>query len=204
MAPLDTIIGAVLGFGAAIFVEPIKKWVYGPKLELSFNTTPEFQTETHEHLEIKSIENPNKDQISYHKARYIRIKVTNTKSALAKGCRAYLVKVEKCHDDGNFHETIYCDSISLAWSCRGDQRFLPVDIPKGVNQFVDLLSTREISNDYKPEIQFFPYRYRNLFKEHGTFRFTIQVSGENVNPVFIKVMFAWNGAWDQYSSKPVP
>jgi hypothetical protein len=202
MALIDTIIGAILGFGAAIIVEPIKNCLYGPKLKISFDNSPEFQTKTHEHKLTRSPEDPNKEQIDYYKASYIRIKVTNTKSAIANGCRAYLVKVEKQHDDGNFCDTIYCDSIPLAWSCRsGEQRFLPVDIPKGINQFVDLLSTREVSTDYKPEIQFPLYRYIDLFKECGTFRFTVQISGENVYPVFIKVVFAWNGSWDKYSCK---
>ena len=204
MALVDTIIGAVLGFGVAIVVEPIKNWFYGPRLEVSFGDSPEFQTKTYEHRITKSAEDPNKELINYYKASYIRIKVTNTKAALAKGCRAYLVKVERQNDDCNFCETIYCDSIPLAWSCRGDQRFLPVDIPKGVNQFVDLISTRETSNNYKTEIQFSPYRYSELFKENGIFRFTVQVSGENVDPVFIKVVFDWDGSWDKYSCKSVP
>ncbi|MBA7628513.1 hypothetical protein ES703_36001 [subsurface metagenome] len=204
MALIDTIIGVALGFGAAILVEPIKNYFYGLRLEASFGDSPEFQTETSEHRITRSPEDPNKEQISYHKASYIRIKVTNTKAALAKGCRAYLVKVEKQHDDGNFCDTIYCDSIPLAWSCRGEQRFLPVDVPEGVNQFVDLLSTREVSTDYKPEIQFRIYRYTDLFKEHGTFRFTVQISGENVDPIFIKVVFVWDGSWDKYSCKYAP
>lgn len=204
MALIDTIVGVVLGFGAAIIVEPIKNRFYGPKLEATFDDSPEFQTKTYEHQITKSAEDPNKEQINYHKASYVRIKVTNTKSALAQGCRAYLVKVEKLNIDGNFCDSIFCDSIPLAWSCRGEQRFLPVDIPKGVNQFVDLLSTREISTDYRPEIQFSPYRYSDLFKEYGTSRFTVQVSGENVDPVSIKVDFSWDGSWDKYSCKSVP
>jgi len=197
MALIDTIIGGMLGFAAAIFVEPIKNWFYGPKLEVSFGDSPEFQTETHEHQKING-------KIFYHKASYIRIKVINTKSTLAKGCRAYLVNVEKQNDNGKFCDTIYCDSIPLSWSARGDQRFSPLDIPKGVNQFVDLLSTRETSTDYKPELQTFLLRYIDLFKEHGKFKFTVQVSGENVDPVFINVLFTWNGSWDKYSCKSIP
>jgi len=204
MALIDTIVGAMLGFGAAIFVEPIKSWLYGPKLEVSFDDSPEFQTQTHEHQKIMTTEDPNKKKIIYYKASYIRIKVINTKPALAKGCRAYLVNVEKQKDDGKFYDTIYCDSIPLAWSARGDQRFLPVDIPKDVNQFVDLISTREISSDYNPELQFHLYRYVDLFKEHGKFKFTVQVSGENVDPVFINVFFTWNGSWDKYSCESIP
>jgi len=203
MGLAGTIVGAVLGFAVAILVEPIKSRLYGPRLKVFFGDSSEFQTKTHERLTTKNAKKPNNQETSYHKASYIRIKVTNTKAALAKGCRAYLVKVEKQHYDGKFHDTIYCDSIPLAWSCRDNRRFLPVDIPKDVNQFVDLVSTREISKDYRPEIEVSPYRYTDLWQKHGIFRFTVQVSGENVKPVFIKVEFAWDRQWDKYLCKLV-
>jgi len=93
MASADTIIGAItgaiLGFAAAIFVEPIKSRLYGPRLKVFFDDSSECQTKTHERL-------TNNRETSYHEASYIRIRVTNTKTALAKGCRAYLVKRGKC------------------------------------------------------------------------------------------------------------
>jgi len=200
---LNTIIGAILGFAAAIFVEPIKRWLYRPKLVLSFGDSAEYQTQTKEHQQKKDLTDNRKDICTYHKASYIRVKVINNKSVLAKGCRAYLVGIEKCSEDGNYSDTIYCDSIPLAWSCHGDQRFVPVDIPNGVNQFVDLVSVRETSDAFRVELQFHPYRYEPLFQEKGKFRFTIQVSGENVEPVFEKVDFTWDGLWDKYTCKKV-
>lgn len=199
---LNTIIGAILGFAAAIFVEPIKRWLYRPKLAVIFGDTAEFQTRTTEHQKKNPSDN-RREILTYHKASYIRLKVINTKSILAKGCRAYLIKVEKRNEEGNFLDTIYCDSIPLAWSCRDDKRFEPIDLPNGVNQFVDLISVRETTDDFRMEIQFHPYRYESLFQEKGYFRFTMQVSGENVEPVFEKVDFIWDGSWDSYTCKTV-
>jgi hypothetical protein len=203
MAIVSTIIGALLGFAAAIFVEPIKRWLYRPKLVASFGDSAEFQTQTKERQILKDPTDPTKQIIMDHTANYIRVKIINTKSMLAKGCRAYLTKIEKRNKDGNFSDTIYCDSIPLAWSCRDNQRFQPLDLPIGVNQFIDLVSMREFSDSFHIELQIHPYRYESLYQEKGYFRFTIQISGENVKPVFIKVDFVWDGSWDTYICKQV-
>jgi hypothetical protein len=138
-----------------------------------------------------------------HAQEYIRVKATNIRRAIAKKCRAYLVAVEKFDSDGKFQPTIYCDSIPLAWSCRGDQAHDPLDLPNGVAQFIDVASTRSLKNassTFRVEIKPTPYRYVDLFAQQGTFQFTIQVSGENVKPVFIKIVLVWRGVWNYYEA----
>ncbi len=196
-AVLNTITGAVLGFGAAIFAEPLRQWIFRPKLKLEFGDDPGYKARTPEEADIPSSPRPIH---SVHEAEYIRIKVTNEKRAIAKSCRAYLVAVEKADESGDYKPTIYCDSIPLAWSCRDKQAYDPLDLPRGVAQFVDVVSTRSVSQDFKPEIKPIPFRYFALFQEHGTFRFTVLVSGENVKPIFIKIVFQWSGLWDRYEA----
>lgn len=194
---LNTFTGAVLGFAAAVFAEPLRHKIYRPRLKLEFRDEPGFRARTPEEGQIPATPVPKR---SAHEAEYVRVKVTNRKSAIAKGCRAYLVAIEKPDKDGAYSPTIYCDSIPLAWACRNNDAYAPLDLPRGVAQFIDLLSTRSISEDFRPEINPTPFRYIELFKEHGEFRFTIQVSGENVKPVFIRVGFRWEGVWDKYEA----
>jgi len=195
-AVLSTVIGAVLGFGAAVFAEPLRHWLYRPKLKLEFGDDPGCRARTPEQAQLPG---PRPVQ-SIYEADYIRIRVTNTKPAIAKNCRAYLVKIEKADNSGEFKSTIYGDSIPLSWACRGTQAYDPLDLPRGVVQFVDVISTRSVSTDFKPEIKPIPFRYIDLFRQHGVFRFTVQVSGENVRPKFIKIVFRWAGAWDKYEA----
>ena len=195
---LNTFIGAVLGFAAAVFAEPLRQWIYRPNLKLQFDDDPGCRSRTPEQAQE---EGRIKQEQSIHEADYIRIKVTNTKPVVAKKCRAYLVGIEKKSENSNaFNPTTYGDSIPLPWSCRGVQAYDPLDLPKDIVQFLDVVSTRSISTYFKPEIQPIPYRYLSLFQQQGTFRFTVQVSGENVTPVFIKIVFRWDGTWDKYEA----
>jgi hypothetical protein len=164
--------------------------MYRPALKLEFGNGPGYQARTTEGVPPQVRE-----------AEYIRVKVTNAKPAIAKSCRAYLVAVEKSDESEPFKPTIYCDSIPLAWACKDEgEKFGALDLPRGVVQFVDVISTRSVSRDFWPHLKFVPQRYVGLFAKHGVFRFTIQVSGEDVKPAFIKIAFRWAGVWDKYEA----
>jgi hypothetical protein len=193
---VQSLVGWVVGFFSAVLAEPVRQGLFGPKLKLEFGNGQEFKTRTPEDATFREVT----WVTSHHEAFYIRIKATNERRAIAKGCRAFLVAIEKMDEDSAFKPTIYCDSIPLTLSCQDeDQRYTPLDLPNGVSQFVDVVSTRNLSGMspcFRPEIQVTPQRYVDLFQEHGTFRFTVQVSGENVKPVSIRVAFRWQGIWD--------
>jgi hypothetical protein len=133
-------------------------------------------------------------------AHYVRIKVLNKGRQIAKQCRSYLVNVEKWKSKtGKFEPTIYCDSLPLPWSARTNTIDYPaLDMPRDINQFIDILSTRSSESDYKIMVQPRLYRYESLFKEHGKFRYTVLVSGDNFKPISAKVVFDWRGDWDNF------
>ena len=200
--------GAVI----AICAEPVRQILFKPNIELSFDNTNDFVSLTPErgYLENKTIE---------IKAYYIKIKVINTKNIAAKDCKAYLVNIEKLDANGKFKPTIYCDSIPLAWSCQNiGEQYNGININKGVNQFADVIVTRhpvspaEImypdmqsqsagSDILYPQIKLTPFRYEVIFKERGTFRFTVQVTSSNADPKTIKLILNWTGIWDKFSTQ---
>jgi hypothetical protein len=187
---LGAVVGGLIGFGAAVFAEPLRRWIYRPKLQLEFGSGAEYQAPTDEGVK------PNR-----HKAIYIRIKVTNTKAAIAKSCRAYLVAIDQEVAVEEFKPTIYCDSIPIAWACRDDsEKYAGLDLPKGVAQFIDVISTRSVNELVSLHLKFCPYRYSEIYQKPGTYRFTIQVSGENVEPTFIRIVYCWTGSWDKYGA----
>ena len=187
----EIIIGYLLGFFSAVFTEPFRQWLFKPKLTL------EFGSEVSGCVSRTRIANSRGEHVA--DAFYVRVKVTNNSRFTARNCRAYLINVEKKDNAGKFIPTIYCDSIPLAWSCQGQRDpTRPLDIPKGVNQYVDVLSTNSQTGLYRPEITPIPFRYTELFEEAGEFVFTLQVAADQTPPVTTKVELEWHGSWDTF------
>lgn len=187
LAPTATFI---LGFVSAVFAEPFRQWWFRPKIELTFQNNSD-------HVALT----PYIDSHWEYEAYYIRVGVSNKSRQLARKCRAYLVNVEeKDKEKSIFTKSIYADSIQLAWSCKESGVELEaIDIPHGVKQYIDLVATIDSNNMYKPQIKPTPLRYKELFSNvQKDLRFTIQVSGDGLDPVIIKVVFCWKGNWDDF------
>jgi hypothetical protein len=184
---LPSAVGFLGGFLTALFAEPIRRWIYQPKLELHFGNASHFMTRTPEIA----------GQAKYE-AIYVRVKVLNNKSALAKSCRAYLVNIERKGPSGSFVATEYCEALQLGWAVHGEQAFSAVDLPTGVPFYVDVLSTRPTSPAFKPHVRLVPMRYEPLFSTPGTYRFTILASGDEVKPVMLRLVFKWSGDWEHF------
>jgi len=190
---LTGLAGGLTGAAATLLIPSIRRFVWGPELKLDFDKDGEgFIAKT----PILMQEPGNQPII--HEGIYIRVKVTNVKCNLAKQCRAFLVNIEKQNKDGIFKPTIYCDSIQLQWACRENQGFSAIDLPNGIMQFIDILATIKNFPYYEMKIGAPPFRYIDLFSESGIFRFTIQVSGDEVIPKFIRLIFYWREKWDDF------
>ena len=183
LSTLTPVVTFVLGFISAVFAEPARQRLFRPVLRLSFSGTDDYVART--------------PTAGGSEAVYFRVKVTNEKPRLARACRAYLVNVEKSARSG-FVSTLYADSIQLAWSCQvpGNERN-PLDLPNGVSQYIDVIATSKATNAFAPQISPFPFRYNLLFSpELETYRLTIQVSGDGIEPKILKLIFVWKGQWD--------
>ena len=203
------LIGGAIGFFSAILaplvLEPVRHRLFGPKLLLQFiDDDRACKADTKENVKIQNPNVPEGVTYAQTDAFYIRVLAVNTGRQIAKQCRAYLINVERFNTDTNrFEQTIYSDSIRLAWSARGthEEAYQPLDLPPNVKQYVDVVSTRRIEVNYKIEIYPDLLRYQDLFEEHGKFRFTIQVSGDNVKPATTNIIFEWNGNWENFVAR---
>jgi hypothetical protein len=143
--------------------------------------------------------------------------VANVGKKVAKNCRGYLIQVERETRGGTFERTPYHDSLPLIWSYKGkDQGYPAVDLLPGIDQYIDILATFSFPNKpppwhpkhdserFEPQTQFLPPRYSNLFAGTGTYRFTIQVSGEDVEPKVMRLLFKWNGKWNDFEAREDP
>lgn len=179
--------GGVIGGIIALFTPSLRRYMLGPKLEIMFDPEKEgFVVKT-----------PFKINEEVTDAYYIRVMARNVKQILAKECRTFLINIEKQNENGIFEPTLYCDSIQLQWSARSS-KFDHIDLPNGISQFIDVLQARKNYHCFKPLIEFTPFRYQELFQQHGIFRFTIQIAGNDIVPKFIKIVFHWKGKWDDF------
>ncbi len=191
---LSSILSFIGGFLSAVFAEPLRRWLYRPVLRLQFGTTDHFITRT-----------PEDNETSRHESYYLRVRAMNTRAALAKNCRAYLVNVEYLGSSGAWEATTYCESMQLAWAGPGDAPYAALDLPKDVPQFINVLCTREDSPRFTPSIVpgMLLFRYDSFLSSPGTYRFTVIVSGDGVRPASIGLRLKWTGKWDQFEAGEV-
>lgn len=184
IAALTPVVTFILGFISAVFAEPARQRLFRPVLRLSFSGGEDCIART--------------PTSNGSEAIYFRIKVVNEKPRLARACRAYLVNVETKSRTTEFCSTVFADSIQLAWSCHvpGSERS-PLDLPNGVSQYVDVIATNKSTNTFAPQISPFPFRYQQLFSSKSeTYRLTVQVSGDGIEPKVVTLIFLWKGQWD--------
>lgn len=183
MQLITPILSFALGFISAVFAEPLRQWLFRPRLKLTFTGREDCVTATR--------------MTDGSGARYVRIRVVNVRRRVAKSCKGFLIKIEKLSASGQFHDTHYVDSIQLAWSCQGrDDARKPLDLVHGISQYLDVVATSEVSDSFALQISPLPLRYESLWSTvPSTYRYTVQVSGDGVDPVQIKIVFSWKGNW---------
>jgi len=198
-AVIGATVGGTIGFIASLAAEGVQRWIYGPRLSLDYSESPNHRIRT-------DVGDPKRAE-----AIYMRMRVRNTKPRIAKSCRAFLTKVEHRRPDGSWAATIYGDSIQLAWSAQPVTGFVPMEIPRGVDQFIDVVSVYNpipnpppdappLPRDLNPNLTIQPFAYRDIWTYHGTYRLTVLVSGDGVLPVSRMLILSWNGIWDQISA----
>jgi hypothetical protein len=190
------LVGGAIGFASALFAEPLRRWLFRPKLFLDFRNAPEFQARTPEQWQGY----PNGSAalvIGTRQAHYVRIRVQNVSNHVARICSAYLVNVERQDQRGEYSATDYSDTIPLSWSCREPKSFEPIDIPASAAFFFNVVSAREGSKELQVATSVMPLRYGSLLSTPGTYRFTVQVAGDEIVPVTLRVCARWSGEWDK-------
>jgi hypothetical protein len=91
------------------------------------------------------------------------------------------------------------DALQLLWLLRGSET--QIDLPYGINQFVDLcFTTRGEPNVLTPCFAIFPFRLASYCQKPGVFSMGVVVTADNAEPARVTARFRWNGSWDQLST----
>lgn len=194
---MNALVGFVTGAAVAIFADPIRAWLLGPRVVVEFRNDTAHVAKTPE----VTTSPPDRTQ-HQHMAIYVRVSVTNRRGSLARSCTGYLVKVErKDPAAGRYEGEAFYDPTQLPWASRMDQAYNAIDLPSGVTQYLDVLSTRDfpVSAGFRLQTRFKPFRELGLGSKPGTYRLTIMVSGDNFSPKTHRLVFQWTGTWDAIS-----
>jgi len=190
--------GFLGGFATAILAEPIRQRLFRAKLKL------EFESDQSSRLSSPFLARAHSDdfageQDKYH-VQFIRVRVRNIEQYLARSCRAFLVDIEKQNEQGVFEQTHYYDSIQLKWASETQYPWHEIDLPYGVNKYIDVIETRSDSNSFYPCTEFLSSRLgEELLTQPGTFRLTILVTGDALDPQAAKLIFWWGGEWTTFA-----
>lgn len=186
------VVGWLLGLLTKELSDRITLWIRGPRLELFFGEGEDCVTLTPEEFHVPA----GSGAVSLKKERrvvfFARLRVTNTKSRIATRCQAWLVNVERQDEHGLYNPTVFKDSIPLIWSYNAEAD--TVDIAQGINRYVDLVRIQDDVPGLQPQLRshsgdvLLPHRYGTLFRENGTYRFTVLVSAQDVQPEQIRVL----------------
>lgn len=203
MAWLGTLDGWVAGLGtlaAVLYVMLQDKWKR-PTLLLTFDNDREVVTQT------KTI-----DPKHPGKSRWLRLRVTASESRVlglwggseAKGCRAYLVGLQRVEPGGKTTNIFIDDARPMIWRHEPTEMPAARDLLPGVPQWVDIAATFEGDADAEtlPPLSVRAYPSCDI-PMPGDYIFTVQVSAENAAAKTIKLKVSWDHIYSTLSGEQV-
>ena len=133
---------------------------------------------------------------------YIRARVRNTGSHIAKGCLVFLAKLEKVHPSGGTTSTVFFDPRPLAWGA--GVKFTPRDVPSGLDFYVDLMRVSRSDAGWNFSVEKSLSNEAALQSYSGTYRFNLVVTADDAKPVSRKIDITYDGQdWQSLSAVQV-
>ena len=191
---VESLVGGLIGFSAAVVAEPLRARLFRAKLEFEFGQFLGCA------LESRKLD-PKADpfvstRADGHDSIHYRMRVINKSRWTAKGVRLFLSQVEVMDPSRAWGRVGYADTLSLPWSCRSEGRLGGIQMPSGIPHFADLISAREIApKDFQMEADGWSLRYSTLIGYNATYRFTVTAVGDNCPATSKAVVLTWNGDW---------
>jgi hypothetical protein len=122
---------------------------------------------------------------------YIRARVRNTGREVARSCRVYLAELTEIRTSGQISTSLY-DAKQLQWA---GLDFIPLDIPRGVNLYVDLAWVSKDQPGWRFSVQRLFASQSGLKTYRGTYRFHLLATAHNADPAVCSVDVSYDGDW---------
>lgn len=195
--------GLLSGALGRIFGEWGLQYLFGPKLQLSFdhNESGYVVDTTVSRMEPPfplTMGNEGTLVAMQYDVRYVRVRVENLKRRMASNCVVYLIGVKRQLDHGPYVDSGYHDSIPLRWSYSKDEEPVAKSVPKGVNIHCDVFSTMITSSKIMPCLTTHPTSYETLFENRGVYLFELMLTADGVPPERLDLKVHWNGEWNSF------
>ena len=173
----------MLGAVLAVCAEPLRKWLFKPKLSMSFNEA--------ESCVVQAVTAMESGQI-VSSACYVRVQVHNRGRRTTKNCRPFLARIERLGHGTS--KTVHQDALPLNWSFTGQR---PMDVPPGMYFHVDVLEATEEHAHFVPCVKPIPKFWAGELSVPGTYRLTIMLSAEDIQPKVLSLLVTWTGKPEQ-------
>lgn len=182
---ISQIIGGSIGGLIVFIIIRIYSILTRPRLTISFNLE-----DTFEEMLIGNIQPP-------QMGLYIHLNVNNKRRSLGRGCKVFLIKLEKYNEIKKvFENESLKKHLHLKWANEDDKKegYEGLEIPGKYCRRIDLIHS--IKGDKKARF-FIKIGLLGISNEiiNGVYRMTIQASGENTNTTTKKFIVIWKGAF---------
>ena len=186
---VQLVTSGALGAGLTLIVEALRHRWNRPVLNVSFLPKDEYFART----PVSYHESDGNVSVAYGK--WVRLKVTNTGGSTARNCRAFITGIHFADARYPNEDRIENqDALPLTWSLREGET--TIDLPRKINQFVDLCHTTEVEPYVLiPDCKITPYRLAHIWKESGRFTITVIVTADDAEPASIVARLSWGGHW---------
>ncbi|HEY2416252.1 MAG TPA: hypothetical protein VGI40_28685 [Pirellulaceae bacterium] len=168
------------GFLAGITVPITLRWLtrrfLGPKITVAFDAD-----------EVPAVAGS-----SSNPRVYFRAKIRNVKSHVARECRPYLTKIELVGSRGPI-QSVLDETFQLGWSY--DDKRDALDLPRGPHPTVDVAVYERDQPLFYPCLRGggLPTKFNGIFSSIGTCRFTVLVTGHDVDPELLTFEVSYDG-----------
>jgi hypothetical protein len=179
---LGAVVGIILGWIIAIFSEPARAWLYGPKLSLDFRPSD------------------GRCIADSRDCRWARVSVMNYGRRYLRQCQPIITNIEQ-EQGGEWVQTEppFIDPLIPEWSVMKEQeKYRSRDLPRKIEFFVNILAAEDSKSGNDKlllSVEDWPGRIRNTFIPGHRYRITVTVTGDQVKPKDIRMIVNWTGNW---------
>ena len=179
--------GAIVGGLIALFSEPLRVKLYGPRLSVDYKPRDGRCV----------VDLPKSPDDPSSQCRWARIAVINSGRAYLRQCQAFVADIEQ-EQAGQWipNTPQFVDPLVPEWAATPRyQIYKPRDLPTKTEFFVNFLVSAAKNNELVLTVEEWPTRLRKIFQAHGRYRLKIVVTGDQVEPKTVFVIVTWTGNW---------
>jgi len=164
------LIGFALGLLIPFTIRSLTRYFLGPKLTVKFDAD----------------EVPAGEGMTSAPAYFGRVRLENATPTVARECRGYLVKIQEVGGAGPYR-TLLDETFQLIWSY--DDKRDSLDLPRGPTPTIDVVTYHQGASTFGACFRsseggiLQPTKFDGLFPSVGIYRFTVLVTGNDVDPV---------------------